>query len=137
MTRVEWYGDQVLARVRRAAAAAINDTMDDAVGEARSSIDRDHEARESVRVIDKAEPGDRPVGRWGSTFWRMRFLEIGTVTHTVRAKRKRVMARGGHVYGRGPITVAAQPAGNHLRGAADRTYGRLRRRLAWHFLRGR
>ena len=82
MSRLDWRGKQVLARVLIAAEGGIKETMEEASEQAASETwVRSGVAAESVR--DHPRPvqtrGRRTVGLWGSRLWRYIFIESGTI----------------------------------------------------------
>lgn len=68
--RLDWNGDRLVARVREAAIRSVNDTVDQAADEARSShswFTRTGQLEEEI-VAEHAHPADpNPTARFGTT----------------------------------------------------------------------
>lgn len=83
--RLEWNGDAIISRVEAAARAAVNETVDDAAGDARLShgwINRSLQLEDEIKT-EHAKLGERnPSAKFGTTrrrgFYGL-FHELGTV----------------------------------------------------------
>lgn len=110
MTRLNWHGREVAEKIQRATEAGIDDTMADAVIQAKSHHpgwrNRTGTAEGSVRIIEPAHrDGQGTVGVWGS---------MG-VNYVLALELQR---------------------GSFLRNAADDAYPQLEGRIRQHFERG-
>ncbi len=85
-----WRGDELVARVRNAARAAVDETVDEAAADARAShvwLNRTMQLEDEI-VAEHADPADlNPTARFGSTrrrgFYGL-FHEEGTVNEFSR-----------------------------------------------------
>lgn len=105
---LDWRGDDVKAKVARAATAAINETLAECVSYAKANhsvlgwVNRTGNAEGSIQVTQvAAREGARIVGRWGSIgvdyFLALEYLHGHTLVHTAdvsyRDLRERIKRR--------------------------------------------
>lgn len=88
--RLDWNGDKLIARVRRAATASVNETVDAAADDARAShewVNRSGQLEEEIVTEHAVATDPNPTARFGTTrrrgFYGL-FHEIGTTNEFER-----------------------------------------------------
>jgi hypothetical protein len=97
--RLDWHGGELIARMRQAALAAVNETVDQAADDARVShvwLNRTGQLEEEI-ISEHADPAaPNPTARFGTTrrrgFYGF-FHELGTVEEFARPFLRPAAAR--------------------------------------------
>lgn len=139
MSRVDWYGDEIRKKARRAAAIGVNKTMGEAVIHAKEKhafTNRTSTAEKSIRIVKPASSAqDVIAGTWGSATTKyFASLEFGTGLTRTRTSIKQRVAGARTSIKRRARNKGALPwnGGSYaptLRPAAEATYPNLKKNI--------
>lgn len=123
---LDWRGDELSRRIRKAAIFGVNKTMAEAVEHAK----RNHEWQNRTGILEgsikitefAARSGDETTGEWGSTDVRYALIHELGGTIVPRTAPALVFKVGDQWVRTQQVRIPARP---YLRPAADATYGNL------------
>ena len=120
MAKLKWNGRQIQKQVRRAAVAAVDETMAEAIQDIRQRhpwTDRSGEMTRSIEVLQPAEAQGRKVrGVMGSKLWYSGIVEARSGRPMAKARDKaaeKLPERMRREFNKGPA-VLHDPGGHHI-----------------------
>lgn len=131
---LEWKGDMVQTKVLGASRKAIDETMADAVKEAKTNAPVKTTAYHgSIRMKPAVKSGSGYSGFWGSfTILYAIFIELGTKAHIIKPKKAGALYWPGASHPVGSVNHPGTEAQHVLENAADKTYPKLASRIRKH-----
>ncbi len=128
---LEWKGGQVQTNVLGASRKAIDETMVEAVREAKGNAPVKTSAYHgSIQMRPAVQSGSGYSGFWGSfTILYAIWIELGTKAHIIRPKNKKALFWPGAAHPMSSVKHPGTEAQHVLTNAADKEYPKLARRI--------